>query len=77
MEAQYVIDGVIALVGGMLGWFLKIVWEAIKELKEDMKETTRLIHEDFVRKDDYRVDMAELKSMSLRILDKLDNKVDK
>jgi hypothetical protein len=77
MDVQYIVDGVIALVGALFGWLFKIVWDAIRELKEDMKETNRMIHENYVRKDDYRIDMAEIKGMFNRIMDKLEQKVDK
>ena len=77
MDVQYIVDGVIALVSAVFGWLFKIVWDAIKELQRDMKETNQTIHEQYVRKDDYRIDMAEIKGMFNRIMDKLDNKVDK
>ena len=77
MDLQYIVDGVIALVGALFGWLFKIVWDAIRELKEDMKETNRMIHENYVRKDDYRIDMAEIKGMFTRIMDKLEQKADK
>lgn len=77
MDMQYIVDGVIALVGAVFGWLFKIVWDAIRELKDDMKETNRMIHENYVRKDDYRIDMAEIKGMFNRIMDKLEQKVDK
>ena len=77
MDVQYIVDGVIALIGAVFGWLFKIVWDAIKELKEDMKETNRMIHENYVRKDDYRIDMAEIKGMFNRIMDKLEQKADK
>lgn len=77
MEFQNVLDGVMALVGAVLGWFVKIIWDAIKELQKDMKETNQTIHEHYVRKEDYRIDIAEIRGMFNRIMDKLDSKVDK
>lgn len=77
MDWQNYIDGVMALVGAVLGWFVKIIWDAIKELQRDMKETNQTIHEHYVRKEDYRIDIAEIRGMFNRIMDKLDNKVDK
>ena len=77
MDVQYIVDGVIALVSAVFGWLFKIVWDAIKELQRDMKETNQTIHEQYVRKDDYRIDMAEIKGMFNRIMDKLDGKADK
>lgn len=77
MEFQDLLDGVMALVGAVLGWFVKIIWDAIKELQKDMKETNQTIHEHYVRKEDYRIDIAEIRGMFNRIMDKLDSKVDK
>ena len=77
MEFQNILDGVMALVGAVLGWFVKIIWDAIKELQRDMKETNQTIHEHYVRKEDYRIDIAEIRGMFNRIMDKLDSKVDK
>ena len=77
MDVQYIVDGVIALTSAVFGWLFKIVWDAIKELQRDMKETNQTIHEQYVRKDDYRIDMAEIKGMFNRIMDKLEQKADK
>jgi hypothetical protein len=74
---QNVIDIATTAVSGVLGWFVKIIWDAIRELKDDMKETNKLIHENYVRKDDYRSDMSDIKVMFNRIMDKLDGKADK
>ena len=77
MDWQTVINGSLTLVGAVVGWFVKIIWDSVKELQRDVKETTQTLHENYVRKDDYRIDMAEIKGMFNRIMDKLDNKVDK
>lgn len=74
---QSIINWLFTAAGTALGWVMKIVWDAITDLKKDMKDLNKEVHEDFVRKDDYRVDIAEVKQMLARIFDKLDNKVDK
>lgn len=74
---QSLINWLFTAAGTALGWVMKIVWDAITDLKKDMKDLNKEVHEDFVRKDDYRVDIAEVKQMLARIFDKLDNKVDK
>lgn len=68
---------VIGVLSFAFGWLLKIIWGAITELKDDMKETNRVIHETYVRKDDYRIEMSKIEVMFQRILDKLDAKADK
>jgi cell division protein FtsL len=77
LEPQVIVDAVIAIVGALFGWLFKMVWDAIKELQRDIKDTNQTIHESYVRKDDYRVEIAEIKGMFNRIMDKLDGKVDK
>lgn len=74
---QSVLNWLFAGVGTAFGWILKIVWDAITDLKKDMKDLNSEVHADFVRKEDYRVDIAEVKQMLARIFDKLDSKVDK
>lgn len=74
---QSVFNWLIGGVGAAFGWILKVIWDAVTELRQDMKDLNKEVHEDFVRKEDYRVDIAEIKQMLARIFDKLDNKVDK
>jgi hypothetical protein len=74
---QQLINWLFTGAGTAFGWVLKVIWDAITELKKDMKDLNKEVHEDFVRKEDYRVDIAEVKQMLARIFDKLDAKVDK
>ena len=74
---QNMLNWVFAAFGAIISWILNAVWGAIKDLKTDMKEINKEIHEDFLRKDDYRVDIADMKQMLNRIFEKLDSKVDK
>jgi len=74
---QSVFNWLIGGVGTAFGWILKVIWDALTELRQDMKDLNKEVHEDFVRKEDYRVDIAEVKQMLGRIFDKLDSKVDK
>ena len=74
---QQLINWFFTLVGTLIGWILKIIWDAISELKTDMKTLNKEIHEEFLRKDDYREDISDIKVMLNRIFEKLDTKVDK
>ena len=77
MESQQVFNMVITASGALGGWMLKVIWDAITDLKKDVKDLNQEIHSDFLRKDDYRDDVTEIKSMLGKIFDKLENKVDK
>lgn len=67
-------------VGGIMllaGWFLRVVWDSIRRLQEDMNRLERHVSETYVRRDDYRDDMAEMKLLLRQIISKLDDKQDK
>ena len=67
----------VAATGAAIGWFVKVVWDAVKELERNLKELERDLHINYVAKDDYRQDIIELKDMLKQIFDRLDRKADK
>ena len=54
-------------------WILNNIYKAIERLEEEARTTPAK----YVRRDDYREDMHEVKSLLGKISDKLDNKEDK
>lgn len=77
MDFQVVFNGIIGLIGSVAGWFLKTLWDAVKELKEDIRDIEREMSDNYVRKDDFKDTVNRIEILCNRILDKLDNKVDK
>ena len=77
MENQQVFNMIITASGALGGWMLKVIWDAITDLKKDVKDLNQEIHADFLRKDDYRDDINEIKGMLEKIFDKLEKKADK
>lgn len=73
MDAQNLINAVIGAVGGLLGWIVRILWEEQQSLRKELQKAT----ETYVRKDDWRDQMREIKDMLAKIFDKLDDKQDK
>ena len=63
--------------GGIGGWFLKIMWDAIKDLQKDMREIENEVHRDYVRKDEFRADFDEIKTILREIFNDLKKKADK
>jgi hypothetical protein len=54
------------ILGGaytVLGWFLREMWTAVKELKADLAKLREELPKDYVAKDDYREDVREIKDM--------------
>lgn len=77
MEFQTLFNALLGLMAILVGWYLRAVWDAVSNLQKDVKEIERHVPDTYVRRDDYQLDIAEIKSMLIRIADKLDNKVDK
>jgi hypothetical protein len=73
MDGQLLFNVACSVCGTIAGWLFKVFWDAIQDLKADIKE----IEKGYVQKDDYRIDLAEIKGMLGRIFDRLDNKADK
>ena len=73
MDFELLFNIALSIVGTIAGWLFKVLWDAIRDLKEDVKEIER----GYVMKDDYRIDIADIKGMLARIFDRLDGKADK
>jgi hypothetical protein len=88
MSDQIIFNWAIAVAGFLGGWILKVIWDAIVRLQEDLKKMDDKMHEDFVRRDDFKDAVKEIKD-GMRagfantdkilglIFKKLDNKEDK
>ena len=58
---QQIINWLFAGFGGAVGWILKVVWDAIHDLKVDLRTIEKDLPEVYVRKDDFREAVAEIK----------------
>lgn len=85
---QTVFNWAVAAAGAAGGWVLKVIWDAIVELKKDLRTMDTKMHEDFVRRDDFKDAVKEIKedmksgfaktdNMLGLIFKKLENKEDK
>ncbi len=74
---QNFINVLVAAFGAVVGWLLKVVWDSIRSLEQDLKVLERDLHTKYVTKDEYRQDILEVKDILKQIFDKLDRKADK
>ena len=58
---------------GLIAFFVKTIWSKLDSLDADM----RSVSETYVRRDDYRDDIKEIKAMLSAIFDRLERKADK
>jgi len=61
MDTQAVFDWIVGIGGAVVGWALKMIWEAIKDMRADIKDLDKQMHEDFVRRDDFKDAVREIK----------------
>lgn len=88
MDGQTTFNVLVAFSGAAGGWILKMIWDALQELRSDMKELNREVNQDFVRREDFKeaivevkTDMKEgfkeVKDMISLLFDRVADKVDK
>jgi len=77
MDWQHLLN----LIGGAglatIGWFARQLWDAVQKLKADMSRLELSISDNYVKKDDWKDGIKELKDMLGKIFDKLDSKQDR
>lgn len=74
METQSLLNLLFSSAGLILGWFLRELWSAVKELKADLAKLREELPKEYVVKDDYRQDVKELKDMIARLFDILEKR---
>ena len=77
MNQQDLINIIFGASAGVLGWFARELWAAVKELKADLAKLREELPKVYVTRDDFKADVREIKDMLTRLFDRLDNKADK
>lgn len=85
---QTIVNWLFTAAGAGVGWILKVVWDAMQDLKRDIRQIERDLPEIYVRrdifkdaiddmKDDMRSGFDKIEDMIGVLFKKLDNKADK
>lgn len=85
---QTIVNWLFTAAGAGVGWILKVVWDAMQDLKKDIRQIERDLPEIYVRrdifkdaiddmKDDMRSGFDKIEDMIGVLFKKLDNKADK
>jgi hypothetical protein len=77
MDWQNVINIGIGSLLAVGGWFARQLWDAVQKLKSDISRLELTISDNYVKKDDWKDGIKELKEMLGKIFDKLDSKADR
>ncbi len=70
---QTLFNWVVGVCGFLGGWILKVIWDAIKELKTDIRQIERDLPEVYVRKDDFKEAVRDIKQDMKEGFNKIDN----
>lgn len=77
MENQTLINYLVMLGAGVLGWLWKTLWNAVERLKSDLKDLEVKLPETYAQKIDIDKRFDRLEAALQRISEKLDAKADK
>lgn len=88
MDQVRLLDMLLMLLAGSIGWWAKVIWDNLRQLEKDMRELERGIPKEYVRKSDWdrATDSVNIAILELKveigsrldaIWDKLDDKADK
>jgi hypothetical protein len=70
---QMIFNWAVGAAGALVGWILKVIWDAIVELKKDLRQMDTKMHEDFVRRDDFKEAVYEIKQDMKEGFNKMDS----
>ena len=61
MDEQVLFNWIVGAAGILGGWTLKVIWDSLMELRREIKTMDTKMHEDFVRREDFRDAVREIK----------------
>ena len=73
MDGQSLFNLVVGIAAFFGGWTLNNITRMLNRIDDDIREIPHI----YVSKDDYKTDIAEIKGMLGKIIDRLENKADK
>jgi hypothetical protein len=77
MEVLSLFQALLAVAVSVAGWFLRSLWGNQTLLEKALMQHQMDVAEKYVRKDDYRADITEIKGMLDKIFNQLNQKADK
>ena len=77
MDYQLLFNVAFSFILFLVGWFVRIAYDAANAMKSDLMALERELHSSFVRREDYKEDIREIKDLLLSIQERMNSKVDK
>jgi len=77
MDPQSLINLAAGAALAAMGWFARVIWEAVAELRKDLHSFEAELPDKYVRRDEYSATMVRIENMIEKIFDRLEHKADK
>lgn len=77
MDNQQIFNFFVAIAAFLAAYVFNQTTRKIQKLEDDANAMREMMLRDYVQKDDYKNDIAEIKTILRQIFDKLDSKQDK
>ena len=77
MDFNMILNIVLGSALAIGGWFVRQMWDAVQNLKDDLKKIEVDMPTHYVRKDEMAARFDRIEDLLDKLYEKLDNKVDK
>jgi hypothetical protein len=77
MDSQLLFNVTFSFILFLIGWFVRIAYDAANAMKSDLMALERELHSGFVRREDYKEDIREIKDLLLAIQNRINSKEDR
>jgi hypothetical protein len=65
------------VVVAAIGWFMRELWGAVKNLQKDIHDVEVMLPTQYVQKNEFNDSLKRIEDMLGKIFDRLENKMDK
>ena len=73
MDPQSIVNVAAGVILTVMGWFARQLWDAVKELREDLHRLETNLPSTYLRRDEFRDGIKEIKDILNEIFRKIDD----
>jgi Tfp pilus assembly protein PilO len=77
MDWQIIFNIVGGAILSVMGWFARVLWDSVQELRKDLKQIEIHLPSHYVKKDELSVRFDRIEQLLDRLYEKLEQKADR
>lgn len=77
MDWQVIFNVVGAAVLSVIGWFARVLWDSVQELRKDIKQIEIHLPSHYVKKDELSIRFDRIEQLLDRLYEKMEQKADR